>query len=177
MPHIHTQPGHHDFTTSAYLVRFNGDTPEVALHEHKKHGMLLPFGGHVELDEHPWSALAHELEEESGYEFCNVQVYQPRDRMRSLSDVVLHPQPVVINTHGIGSDHFHTDIGYALRVEGEPTLVVSDDEKTTVHWVGREQLVALPDTKIWDNAREVTMFVLDVIVPSWELVAAESFDY
>lgn len=67
MPHIHTKPGQYDHTVTAYIVRTDGDDPKVLLHMHRKLGMLLPPGGHVELDETPWAAMAHELTEESGY--------------------------------------------------------------------------------------------------------------
>ena len=66
MAHIHTQPGQHDHTASAYIIRTDLDTPRIMLHLHRKIGKYLQFGGHVELNETPWQAVVHELREESG---------------------------------------------------------------------------------------------------------------
>ena len=61
MAHIHTLSGQHDFTVSVYIVRqFDDIDWRIALHVHKKHNSLLPFGGHIELDETPWQAVARE---------------------------------------------------------------------------------------------------------------------
>ena len=46
MAHIHEKI---DFTTSVFIVR-NG---KVLLHKHKKLGIWLQPGGHIELDEDP----------------------------------------------------------------------------------------------------------------------------
>ena len=69
MPHIHTLPGEHDATASAYIVRTDLGEPAIMLHRHKKLDTMLQFGGHVELHENPLEAIAHELREESGYDF------------------------------------------------------------------------------------------------------------
>lgn len=53
MPHIHTEPGQHDHTASAYIVRLDEAEPALILHRHKILGQYLQFGGHVELDENP----------------------------------------------------------------------------------------------------------------------------
>src|SRR3954466_7704978 len=63
MPHIHHEPGQHDFTTSAFIVRTDRSEPQAVLHEHRKIGKLLQFGGHIELTESPWQALLREVRE------------------------------------------------------------------------------------------------------------------
>ena len=65
MPHIHTKPGQHDHTVSAFIVRLDGKQPRILLHRHKKSGVYMQFGGHIELHENPWQAISHELLEES----------------------------------------------------------------------------------------------------------------
>lgn len=64
MSHIHSGNNQHDLTVTAYIVRIDTPEPQALLHLHKKLGVLLPVGGHVELSETPWQAIAHELEEE-----------------------------------------------------------------------------------------------------------------
>lgn len=68
MPHIHTEPGQHDLTVSAYIVRMDLPEPAIILHKHRKLNKWLQFGGHVEPHENPWQAVQREIREESGYE-------------------------------------------------------------------------------------------------------------
>ena len=60
MPHIHTEPGQVDTTVTMYLFRERNGVLETMLHMHKKLGKLMPIGGHVELDETIWQAVAHD---------------------------------------------------------------------------------------------------------------------
>jgi len=53
MSHIHTNPGEHDQTVSAFIIRTDTAEPELLLHVHKKLGVLLQPGGHIELNETP----------------------------------------------------------------------------------------------------------------------------
>ncbi len=53
MAHIHTQPGQHDHTASAYIFRVDFDEPKLVLHLHRKINKYLQFGGHIELHETP----------------------------------------------------------------------------------------------------------------------------
>lgn len=50
------------FTVSVYVVNNN----RVLLHRHKKAQILLPVGGHIELDELPEEAAVREVLEEAG---------------------------------------------------------------------------------------------------------------
>ena len=52
----------------------------VVLHRHKRLGLWLQPGGHLEPGETPWEAAARESIEETG-----LQVYWPRDRSRGGS--------------------------------------------------------------------------------------------
>ena len=52
MGHIHTDPGQHDLTVSAFIVRESDGRPLLLVHRHKSLALLLQPGGHVELDEH-----------------------------------------------------------------------------------------------------------------------------
>jgi len=61
MPHIHTMKNGHDFTTTAYIVRVDTLEPKALVHMHKKLKRLLAVGGHVEMNESPWQAIAHKL--------------------------------------------------------------------------------------------------------------------
>ena len=180
MSHIHTGPGQHDLTVSAYVVR-SDDVPRVLLHRHKTQGVLMQPGGHVELDEDPWSALARELTEETGYALGQLSVLQPSTRVRQLGGAAVHPQPVCVQTHksdavpiplDISPAHWHTDLTYALVVEGPPAGTPAPGESRDLRWLTRDELAALSDAEIHPNVRELGLFVFDEVLGAWEPVPA-----
>lgn len=170
MAHIHTNSGEHDLTASAFVVRDDFPEPRLLLHMHKKLGVLLQPGGHVELNENPWQAIEHELREETGYSFDDLEILQPKGTLKSITNAWLHPQPVVVNTHNFDSDgiHKHTDISFAFVAYGEPTLLPEEGESRDLRWLSSEQLSQLDSTEIFENVREIGQYVLTHIYREWE---------
>jgi 8-oxo-dGTP pyrophosphatase MutT (NUDIX family) len=175
MPHIHTQPGQHDHTASAYLFRIDLDEPKVLLHMHKKFGKYMQFGGHIELNETPWQAITHELLEESGYSMEQLTVLQPSGRITQLRDAIMHPQPVTHNTHALPDEHFHTDIVYAFTTTEVPKHQPSDGESTDIRSFTRSALVNLPDDSIIENVREIALYIFDHCLANWQPVSPSEF--
>lgn len=175
MPHIHTEPNQHDLTVTAYILRLDSSEPKALLHMHKKLNILLPVGGHVELDESPWQAISHELSEESGYQLSQLRVLQPRSRINKMTKVVQHPYPLSMNTHDIPGGHYHTDIEYGFVTTEEPSLNVEENESADLRWVTRTELDELKPDSIFDNTREVYEFVFDEALDSWEQVSVDYF--
>ncbi len=93
MSHIHTAPGQHDATVSAFIIRIDTE-PLVLLHKHKKLGILGQIGGHVELHENPWQAIQHEIKEESGYDITDLMILQPKPIIHDLRGGQLTPIPI-----------------------------------------------------------------------------------
>lgn len=178
MPHIHTEPGQHDHTVTGYVVRIDGVEPKVLLHMHKKLNMLLPPGGHIELDETPWAAMMHELREEVGYDIQQLSVLQPRLRFSQdelTAEIVLHPQPLLMNTHGITPEHYHSDTAYAFVVTSEPIYSLSDDESADIRWMTKDELASLPLSDIRQNIRAAYLAILDRFMTEWESVSATEY--
>lgn len=176
MAHIHTRPGEHDMTASAYIVRDDMDEPRILLHMHKKLHVLLQPGGHIELHEHPWASIAHELHEETGYELADLEVMQPRLRVRDLPGVVVHPQPIFINTHDFpGMDHFHTDIAYLMLAHAAPRHKPADGESSDLRWLSKQEIMDVPAEEIYANTRTICDFIFNQLVDAWEPVPAKSF--
>ena len=177
MAHIHTELGEHDHTASAFIVRT--DTPDLRLllHRHKKLGVLLQPGGHVELDENPWQAIRHEIVEETGYDLGQLKILQPRIRIKHLNDTILHPVPVCINTHNFDPEgaHKHTDEGYAFITDGVPRNRVGEGESTDIQWVSLTELRQLKEGDIFANVREIGEFVLNTVAHEWEPVELNEF--
>lgn len=179
MPHIHTQPGQHDLTVSAYIIRTDGKQPRAMMHVHRKLGLILQFGGHVELDETPWQAILHELVEETGYQPEQLQLLQPKNRLTMSdpnSNTVVHPYPVTVQTHPFGDKpHRHTDISYAFVTSEEPRNAPHEGEATNFIFFTAEELATSTDPKLLQDNRDIFGFVFQHCLPEWERVALSEF--
>lgn len=170
MPHLHTKPGEHDHTASAFIIRLDGDEPRIVLHMHKKLNRLLQFGGHVETLENPFQAVIHEIREESGYELDQLQLLQPVERVKAVTGAILHPVPLCHNTHPFNDEHFHTDSGYAFVTEESPRNAVEKDESADIRLLSRDQLADLPEDQTFESVRTPALFMFDVCLDKWERV-------
>jgi 8-oxo-dGTP pyrophosphatase MutT (NUDIX family) len=177
MAHIHTQPGQHDHTASAYIIRTDFEEPKIMLHLHRKIGKYLQFGGHIELHETPWQTVVHELREESGYDIDQLRILQPSARIKNLSDAVIHPQPAAHSTHpfGNGLDHFHTDIAYAVTADQPPRHHPEEGESTVTRLLTRSELAATTDADVPDNVKQIGLFIFDQCLAQWEAVPVTEF--
>jgi 8-oxo-dGTP pyrophosphatase MutT (NUDIX family) len=163
MPHIHTEPGQHDHTVSAYILRYDGEFGEdlsnlrLLLHMHKKLGVLLHPGGHVELHENPWAALTHEILEETGYDMDQLILVQPNMPMvtkLSGPSAILHPLPFYSNTHDANTPelgkggHRHTDTTYIFLTGELPRHPLGEDESQDLRWLTLSDIENLPNNEI-----------------------------
>ncbi|MGA1362239.1 MAG: NUDIX hydrolase [Ilumatobacteraceae bacterium] len=114
-------------TASAIVVSDAGD--KVALHLHKRLGMWLQPGGHIEPGEHPAQAALREAAEETG-----VPVRHARDGGLFMH-VDVHPGP---------KGHTHLDLRYLVRAP-EVAPAPAEGESTEVAWFGWDEAQALAD--------------------------------
>lgn len=177
MPHIHNKLGQHDTTVTACIVRVDLPEPKMLLHMHRKLGKLLPFGGHVELNEDPWDAIEHEILEESGYQFGQLKVLLPKARIKSLTGVKLHPIPVACNTHlfTIGSEHFHTDMTYAFIAHGAPKRSIVPGESVDIQAYTLKEILAMDESRMNENIKEIVKYIFTECLLTYEPVPATSF--
>lgn len=175
MAHIHTGAGEHDLTASAFIVRTDFDEPKLMLHRHRKLGKYLQFGGHVELNENPWQAVTHEIQEESGYELKQLQVLQPSQRIVVHTEgSVFHPQPLCVNTHVFNDEHKHIDITWVFVADQPPAQSVAEAESEEFLLVSKSELAAMLPEQLGSGTREIGAFIFDVAMISWDSVAADS---
>jgi 8-oxo-dGTP pyrophosphatase MutT (NUDIX family) len=176
MPHLHTQPGQHDPTASAYIVRTDFGEPKLMLHRHKKLKRFLQFGGHIEHNENPWAAIVHELAEETGYDIDQLKLLQPSERLESLTDAVIHPMPVYVMTHEFSDiDHYHTDIAFAFITDQPPEGSLKEGESKAIELFTAGELRQLPAAEIPESVREAGLYVLDICTKNWVPTASSNF--
>ena len=97
------------FTVAVFVVRDG----KVLLHWHRKLGMWLPPGGHIERDELPDEAAVREVLEESG-----VDVELVGERREDVEDPVQLHRPAGVQLENIGPGHQHIDLIYFARPKG-----------------------------------------------------------
>ena len=129
------------FTSSGYLVRDG----KVLLLNHRRFGMWLPFGGHIEPNEDPVEALHREALEETGME---IEIVAERPAIDQQGVHVL-PAPETLLLHDIGDGQALVDLVYFVRpVHG--AVRPSNGEHREVGWFDRE---ALCRPYVRDNVR------------------------
>lgn len=95
-----------DWAVSAFVV-WRG---KVLLHRHRKLGLWLPPGGHVEVGELPDEAAVREVREEAG-----VSVELVGERAVDAPGPVQLVRPRGVQLESIGPGHEHIDLVYLAR--------------------------------------------------------------
>lgn len=113
------------FTATTVIVHKN----KVLLHLHKKLGIWLPVGGHIDRDELPQEAALREIKEEAGLE---VKLYNS-DKPIEMGDVKQLFCPMHILLENINQFHQHIDFIYFATAN---TFKVSpqDSETNNLKW-------------------------------------------
>ena len=103
----------------------------VLLHRHKRLGMWLQPGGHLEAGETPWEAARREAEEETGLGF------------EPWGEGI--PPLIHLDVHPGGSGHTHLDLRYLLVVAGDDNPRPPAGESQDVRWFAWPDAVARAD--------------------------------
>lgn len=112
-------------TASAVVVGPRG----ALLHLHKRLGLWLQVGGHVDDGEPLPAAALREAEEETGLALAH-----PADAARVVS----------VDVHAGGRGHTHLDVRYLL-LAGDEDPRPAPGESQDVRWFGWDEAVALAD--------------------------------
>ena len=119
-------------TVSGFVVHEG----RVALHWHRKLGMWLPAGGHIEEGEDPVQAVLREVSEEFGVQ---VEIVSRVPGVEYEGGPKQVKPPYVILDCWPSPDHGHIDHVYFLRcVAGYPGR--SHDPENPVHWLAEADL-------------------------------------
>ena len=114
----HADPVH--VTGSAVVVGPRG----VLLHLHKRLGLWLQPGGHVDAGETPEQAALREVREETGFVGTDARF-------------------VHVDVHPGGRGHTHLDVRYVVEADGDPSP--AEGESQDVHWFGWDEAIAMAD--------------------------------
>lgn len=109
-------------TGSAIVVGPRG----VVLLKHKRLGMWLQPGGHIDTGETPWEAALREAHEETGLE---------------VSFVGPVPQLVHVDVHAGGRGHTHLDLRYLID-GGDADPCPPDGESQEIGWFAWDDAIA-----------------------------------
>lgn len=105
-----------------------------------------------------------------------LKVLQPNKRIKFLSDIIVHPQPVVVTDQDVSSEHFHTDLAYAFIVNEDPKNKVDDGESVDLQWLGQLEIEKLMVAEIFPNTREVYSFIFEHCLPNWDAVDTGAYE-
>ena len=89
----------------------------MLLHLHRRQGVWLPPGGHIERDELPHHAALREIEEETGLRLTLHSEAAAQDLAWEMQVGVI-PQPAFILVEDINPFHQHIDFTYFAQAEG-----------------------------------------------------------
>ena len=140
------------FTATTVIVYKN----KVLLHLHKKLGIWLPVGGHIDRDELPEEAALREIKEEAGLE---VELYNP-DEQINMGDAKQLARPMHILLENINQFHQHIDFIYYAKAN---TFRVKsrDGETDNLKWFTSDEIRKLDDAP--ENVKILSLEALKLL--------------
>ena len=114
------------------------DRDRTLLHRHKRLGLWLQPGGHVDPGEGPPAAALREAREETGIPLA----HPPRG-----------PQLIHVDVHEGGRGHLHLDLRYLLLGDGDAPFAPAAGESTALAWVPAAEIDAWGDASVGDAVR------------------------
>ena len=121
-----TKPDIPDTHLVSYFVLVDQGQNKLLLVDHKKSGLWLPPGGHVELNEHPKGAVEREILEELGIQ----------------ADFLSHDPVFLTVTKTVGQTAGHTDVSfwYVLRGNASDSLKYDCEEFHQIQWFSPSEI-------------------------------------
>jgi 8-oxo-dGTP pyrophosphatase MutT (NUDIX family) len=107
----------------------------VLLHRHKRLGLWLQPGGHLEPGEAPWDAARRESREETG-----LDLVWPATVTARTGPPLAH-----VDVHDGGRGHTHLDLRYELVVDGGDDPRPPTNESQDVRWFPWPDAIGLAD--------------------------------
>lgn len=161
------EPGACCLTVSGLVVRLDGG-PRLLLHPHKRYGLLLQPGGHVDPGEHPWPAVLRELREEAGIVPEQLEVLQPAGFGPAAGSF---PVPMAVEVMEVEPGRVHSDLVFGLVLTGSPRHRPAEGESAELLWV---PLAGGDEPAVPEHLRRLAAR-LDRLLTSWAPVPAGAY--
>lgn len=142
----------------SYFVVLDEARGEVLLVAHRKAGLWLPSGGHVEPMEDPWDTVLREC----GEELC----------VEAVPSAVSGKAPfflTVTRTRGQGQ-HIDVSLWYVLKSEAGDITSFDEDEFDAIKWLPLQQILAEPGDTLDPHMHRFTSKLMTAIEGRPELV-------
>lgn len=146
------------FTVAVFLVHQG----HVALHPHRKLGLWLPPGGHIEMHELPDDAARREAAEETGVGVRLVGAPGIVHDQPGAPRQLLRPEGVQVEDISLDPPHQHIDLIYFAVPDGDPLAGLADGTLPTIgtaaggdegmRWVDEAGLLVHPlteEVRVW----------------------------
>ncbi|MDG9707110.1 NUDIX hydrolase [Streptomyces sp. DH10] len=116
----------------SYFVVLDDPREQLLLVAHRKAGLWLPAGGHVEPGEDPWAAVVRECREELGIE--------------AVASPITGEQPFFLTVTATQGQHTHTDVSLWYLLDAGAHTITSYDhsEFSAIRWLTDEQVLEEP---------------------------------
>lgn len=121
-----TKPDTPDKHLVAYFVLFDERNAKILLTDHRKSGLWLPAGGHVEINEDPKETVRRECMEE-----LSVQADFWREDPLFLTSTV---------TVGITAGHVDVSLWYVLKGDSDHSYAFDEREFKSIRWFGFDDI-------------------------------------
>lgn len=138
------------FCVSVYV--YNENEQKVLLVKHKKMGLWVQPGGHVEKDESMEEAAVREVFEETGLTVELLGKRVPRE-----CDYIL---PLAIQKNIVKDDHVHMDFVYVAKVTGNNELVQNVEETDGIKWYSLNEIND-SNFETFDDVKEWCQYIID----------------
>ena len=140
------KPATPDIHLVSYFLLIDTAAHKVLLADHKKAGLWLPTGGHVEPDEHPRATVEREIREELGIE----------------ADFLLDTPLFLTVTRTVGETAGHTDVSlwYVLRGDSTASFEYDREEFNCVEWFAID---AIPYERTDPHMKRFTRKLVDAL--------------
>lgn len=125
------------FTATAYIISKIDNQYKVLLHKHKKMGIWIGIGGHIEKDENPMECVLREVREETNLEIrlLNGKKLLKTEDVRELN----HPATIIeedIPPFKNDPRHHHIDLVYFAFCKDPHNIKMREEYK----WFSKKDL-------------------------------------
>lgn len=151
-----TTPGEKHFTASVFILSKESPKKVVLVH-HKKHGVWLQPGGHIEPFENPVEAAVREVKEETGIDISFLLRHiEPIDHFGKMLPTPKFFLEETIPAHKAEPEHFHLDLFYTVEVAFQE-VILQAEESHEVGWFTVNEALKLP---MYENTKLLLKQVL-----------------